>query len=50
MRNDLLPIGFAIKTEDRFSESWGYLIIDERLMAYKHEKITVYEYSFVHDA
>jgi hypothetical protein len=36
MRNDLLPIGFAIKNEDRFSESWSYHIIDERLIAYKH--------------
>ena len=40
MRNDLLPIGFAIKNEDRFSESWSYHIIDERLIAYKHGKIT----------
>jgi hypothetical protein len=40
MRNDLLPIGFAIKHEDRYSESWGYHIIDERLIAYKHGKIT----------
>lgn len=40
MRNNLLPIGFAIKTEDRYSESWSYQIIDERLIAYKHGKIT----------
>jgi len=40
MRNDLLPIGFAIKNEDRFSKSWSYQIIDERLIAYKHGKIT----------
>lgn len=40
MRNDLLPIGFAIKSEDRFIESWSYQIIDERLIAYKHGKIT----------
>lgn len=41
MRNDLLPIGFAIKnSEDRYSESWSYHIIDERLIAYKHGKIT----------
>ncbi|WP_254052675.1 hypothetical protein [Bacillus sp. V59.32b] len=33
--NDLLPIGFAIKNEDKFSESWSYQIIDERLIAYK---------------
>ncbi len=40
MRNDLLPIGFAIKNEDRYSDSWSYHIIDERLIAYKHGKIT----------
>ena len=40
MRNDLLPIGFAIKNEDRYSESWSYHIIDERLIAYKHGRIT----------
>lgn len=40
MRNELLPIGFAIKNEDKFSESWSYQIIDERLIAYKHGKIT----------
>lgn len=40
MRNDLLPIGFAIKNEERYSESWSYHIIDERLIAYKHGKIT----------
>jgi len=40
MRNDLLPIGFAIKNEDQYSESWSYQIIDERLIAYKHGKIT----------
>jgi hypothetical protein len=40
MRNDLLPIGFSIKNEDRYSESWSYHIIDERLIAYKHGKIT----------
>lgn len=40
MRNDLLPIGFAIKKEDRYSDSWSYQIINERLIAYKHGKIT----------
>lgn len=40
MRNDLLPIGFAIHTEDRYSDSWSYQIIAERLIAYKHGKIT----------
>jgi|SRR5665647_3677459 len=40
MRNDLLPIGFSIKNEDRYSDSWSYHIIDERLIAYKYGKIT----------
>lgn len=40
MRNDLLPIGFAIHNEDKYSDSWSYQIIDERLIAYKHGKIT----------
>lgn len=33
MRNDLLPIGFAIHNEERdrtYSESWSYHIIGER--------------------
>ena len=40
MRNDLLPIGFAVKKEERYSESWSYHIIGERLIAYKHGRIT----------
>lgn len=40
MRNDLLPIGFAIQNEDRYSESWSYQIIAERLIAYKYGRIT----------
>lgn len=40
MRNDLLPIGFAIHNEDKYSDSWSYQIIDERLIAYKYGKIT----------
>ena len=39
MRNNVLPIGFAIKKEDRYSESWSYNIISERLIAYNHGKI-----------
>ena len=41
MRNNVLPIGFAIHNEERdkaYSESWSYYIIDERLIAYKHGK------------
>ncbi len=40
MRNGLLPIGFAIHNEDRYSDSWSYQIIAERLIAYKYGKIT----------
>jgi len=40
MRNDLLPIGFTIRNEERYSESWSYHIIAERLIAYKYGKIT----------
>ena len=39
MRNNLLPIGFAIHNEERdraYSESWTYNIIGERLIAYKY--------------
>ena len=43
MRNNLLPIGFAIHNEERdraYSESWSYHIVAERLIAYKHGRIT----------
>ena len=39
MRNDLLPIGFAIHNEDRYTDSWSYNIIAERLIADSHGKI-----------
>ncbi len=39
MRNDLLPIGFAIHNVDRHTDSWSYHIIAERLIAYNHGKI-----------
>lgn len=39
MRNNLLPIGFAVKNEDRYSDSWSYSIVPERLIAYNHGKI-----------
>ncbi|MBP1920422.1 hypothetical protein [Youngiibacter multivorans] len=38
MRNNLLPIGFAIKNDEKYSESWSYNIIAERLIAYKYGK------------
>lgn len=43
MRNNLLPIGFAVHNEERdrtYSESWSYHIIAERLIAYKYGKIS----------
>mgnify|MGYP001771878835 CR=1 FL=1 len=43
MRNNLLPIGFAVHNEENdrgFSESWSYYIIAERLIAYKYGKIS----------
>lgn len=43
MRNNLLPIGLAIHNEEkdrRFSESWSYHIVAERLIAYNHGTIS----------
>lgn len=40
MRNNLLPIGFAIHNNDKYSESWSYHIIAERLIAYKYGRIS----------
>ena len=43
MRNNLLPIGFAIHNEENaraYSESWSYHIIAERLIAYKYGRIS----------
>lgn len=39
MRNDLLPIGFAVHNEDRYRDSWTYTIVPERLIAYNRGKI-----------
>ena len=40
MRNALLPIGFAIKNDGNpYSTSWHYVIVPERLTAYKHGRI-----------
>ena len=39
MRNDLLPIGCAMKNEETFHSNWTYAIIPERLIAYNHGKI-----------
>ncbi len=43
MRNNLLPIGFAIHNEERdrrFSESWSYHIVAERMIAYKYGRVS----------
>lgn len=43
MRNNLLPIGFAVHNEEkdrRFSVSWSYHIIAERMIAYKYGKVS----------
>ncbi len=42
MRNNYLPIGFAVHNEERdrsYSESWTYHIVPERLIVYKYGKI-----------
>ena len=39
MRNNLLPIGFAVHNEDRYRDSWSYTIVPERLIAYNHGKV-----------
>lgn len=39
MRNNVLPIGFAVKNDDIYRESWSYSIIPERLIAYNHGRI-----------
>ena len=40
MRNELLPIGFAIHNKDLYTDRWNYHIIGERLIAYKYGRIT----------
>lgn len=43
MRNNLLPIGFAVHNEERdrgWSESWSYQIVPERMIAYKYGRIS----------
>jgi hypothetical protein len=40
MRNNLLPIGFAIRNDDNpYRASWTYSIVAGRLIAYNHGKI-----------
>ena len=39
MQQEKLPIGFAIHNQDRYTDSWSYHIIPERLIAYNHGTI-----------
>lgn len=39
MRNDLLPIGFAVHNKDRYRDSWTYTIVPERMIAYNYGRI-----------
>lgn len=49
MRNNLLPIGFAVHNKERdrsqLSESWFYHIVPERKIAYKYG--TISEFRFI---
>jgi hypothetical protein len=40
MREEKLPIGFAVHSKDRYTDSWSYNIVAERLIAYNHGKIS----------
>ena len=40
MQQEKLPIGFAVHNKDRYTDSWSYNIIAERLIAYKHGTIS----------
>lgn len=51
MRNALLPIGFAIRNEEnRYSESWTYVIVPERMIAYKHGTINEIQVKNIEDS
>jgi hypothetical protein len=51
MRNALLPIGFAVKNEEnRYSDSWHYVIVPERLIAYKHGRINEIQVKNIEDS
>lgn len=51
MRNALLPIGFAVKNEEnRYSESWSYVIVPERLIAYKYGRINEIQVKNIEDS
>ena len=54
MRNALLPIGFAVHNEEKdrgpYSESWTYVIIPERLIAYNHGRINEIQVKHIEDS
>lgn len=51
MRNALLPIGFAVKNEDnRYSDSWHYVIVPEHLIAYKYGRINEIQVKNIEDS
>lgn len=47
MKNNLLPIGFAVHNEDRYKDNWTYNIVPERLIAYNHGKINEVQVSSI---
>ena len=54
MRNNLLPIGFAIHNEEKdrgpYSQSWTYVIVPERLIAYNHGRINEIQIKNIEDS
>jgi hypothetical protein len=40
MREEKLPIGFTVHNKDRYTDSYGYHIVAERLIAYNHGTIS----------
>ena len=51
MRNALLPIGFAVKNdENEYSNPWHYVIVSERLIAYKHGRINEIQVQNIEDS
>ena len=51
MRNAMLPIGFAVKNdENEYSNTWHYVIVPERLIAYKHGRINEIQVQNIEDS
>lgn len=49
MQQERLPIGFAIHKQDRYTNSWSYNIIPERLIAYNHGRINEVQVQAIED-